>query len=153
ATFPSHTFYRKVFDLYNSAPGAASVLSGSFVPGDLGCLGPLVSLLPAGVFCVMHFLANVGSPSQDALTAGRMDWNPAKADRIFWRFQNDSGYTKLLNPINAVFDTAIQQRWWQIQAAEIHTLNVSAANQLFFAYGHINFSTGVADLAKAMAAL
>jgi hypothetical protein len=154
ATSASHTFYQKVFDLYNSAPGASSAMAGSFVPGDLGCAGPsLVSLLPAGVPCVVHFLANVGAPSQDALIAGRMDWSPARSDRAVLRFQNDSGRTKLLSPTNSVFDIATQQTWWQIHAAEIHTLSASAANQLLFAYGHINFSSGVADLAKAMAAL
>ena len=154
ATSASHTFYQRVFNLYNSAPGATSALPGSFVSGDLGCTGPsLISLLPGGVPCVMHFLANVGAPSQDALTAGRMDWNPARSDRISWRFQNESGHTKLLSPINSVFDIATRQRWWQIHAAEIHTLSALAANQLLFAYGHINFLTGVADLAKATAAL
>jgi hypothetical protein len=154
ATSASHAFYQKVFELYNSAPGASSAKGGSFVPGDLGCAGPsLVSLLPAGVPCVMHFLANVGAPSQDALTAGRMDWNLAGSDRIFLRFQNDSGHTKLLSPINSVFDIATQQRWWQIQAVETHTLSASAASQLLFAYGRINFSSGVADLAKAVVAL
>ena len=93
------------------------------------------------------------APSQDALTAGRIDWNPARSDRIFLRFQNDSGHTKLLSPINSVFDIATQQRWWQIHAVETHTLSASAANQLLFAYGRINFSSGVADLAKAAAAL
>jgi hypothetical protein len=154
ATSASHTFYQKVFELYNSAPSASSAKGGSFVPGDLGCAGPsLVSLLPAGVPCVIHFLANVGAPSQDALTAGRMDWNPARSDRIFLRFQNDRGDTKLLSPINSVFDIATQQRWWQIQAVETHTLRASAANQLLLAYGRINFSRGVADLAKAVGAL
>jgi hypothetical protein len=154
ATSASHTFYQKVFELYNSAPGARSAKGGSFVPGDLGCAGPsLVSLLPAGVPCVMHFLANVGAPSQDALTAGRIDWNPARSDRVFLRFQNDNGHTKLLSPINSVFDIATQQRWWQIQAVETHTLSASAANQVLFAYGRINFSSGVADLARAVAAL
>jgi hypothetical protein len=154
ATSASHGFYQKVFDLYNSAPGASSAMPGSFINGDLGCAGPsLVSLLPDGVPCVMHFLANIGAPSQDSLTAGRMDWNPARSDRVALRFQNDSGHTKLLNPINSVFDIGTQQRWWQIQAAETHILSASAANQLLFAYGHINFSSGVADLAKAVAAL
>ena len=154
ATSASHTFYQKVFELYNSAPGASSAKGGSFVPGDLGCAGPsLVSLLPAGVPCVAHFLANVGAPSQDALTAGRIDWNPARRDRIFLRFQTDNGHTKLLSPINSVFDIATQQRWWQIHAVETHTLSASAANQLLFAYGRINFSSGVADLAKAVVAL
>lgn len=153
-TSASHRFYRKLFDLYNSAPGASSAMPGSFVPGDLGCAGPsLVSLLPAGVPCVTHFLANVGSPSQDALTAGRMDWNPIASDRVFLRFQNNSGHTKLLSPISSVFDIGNQQKWWQIHLVETHTLSASAANQLLFAYGYINYSGGVADLAKAVATL
>jgi len=153
-TSASHIFYKKVFDLYNSAPGASSAMPGSFVPGDLGCAGPsLVSLLPAGVPCVMHFLANRGAPNQDALSAGRMDWNPARRDRVFFRFQNDSGHTKLLSPIDSVFDTETQQRWWQIHAVEIHTPSASIANQLLFAYANINFSTGVVNLARARAAL
>ncbi len=154
ATSASHAFYQKVFDLYNSAPGASSALPGSFVPGDLGCAGPsLVSLLPAGVPCVTHFLANVGTPRQDTLTAGRMDWNPTQSDRIYWRFQNNSGHTKLLSPINTVFDVGNQQRSWEIQAVETHTLSGSAANQFLFAYRHINYSSGVSDLAKAVATL
>ncbi len=153
-TSASHIFYKKVFDLYNSAPGASSAMPGSFVPGDLGCAGPsLVSLLPAGVPCVMHFLANLGAPNQDALSAGRMDWNPARSGRIFFRFQNDSGHTKLLSPIDSVFDIETQQRWWQIHAVEIHTPSASIANQLLFAYANINFSTGVVNLARARAAL
>src|SRR5439155_20241326 len=75
------------------------------------------------------------------------------SDRIFLRFKNDNGHTELLSPINSVFDIATQQRWSQIQAVETHTLSASAANQLLFAYGRINFSRGVADLAKAVAAL
>src|SRR5205814_345192 len=116
--------------------------------------GPsLISLLSAGVPCVVHFLANVGAPSQDALTAGRMDWTAATSDRVFLRFQNDSGHTKRLSPVNSVFDIATQQRWRQIQAVETHTLSATAANKLLFACGRINFSSGVADLAKAVAAV
>jgi hypothetical protein len=154
ATSASHTFYQRVFDLYNSAPGASSALPGSFAPGDMGCAGPsIASLLPAGVPCVMHFLSNLSTPSQDALTASRMDWNPTRSDRVFFRFQNDSGHTKILSPINSVFDVANQQRSWQIHAVETHTLSASTANQFLFAYGHVDFSSGVADLAKALATL
>jgi hypothetical protein len=34
----SHAFYKRMFDLYNAAPGANSAAPGSFVPGDLGTL-------------------------------------------------------------------------------------------------------------------
>jgi Carboxypeptidase regulatory-like domain/TonB-dependent Receptor Plug Domain len=154
ATSASHTFYQKLFDLYNSAPGASAAMPGSFVPGDLGCAGPsLVSLLPSDVPCVVHFLANLGTPNQDTLTAGRMDWNAARSDRLFLRFQNTSGHTTLVSPIKSVFDIGKQTKSWQIHAVETHTLSASAANQLLFAYGHINYSSGVADLAKAVATL
>ena len=148
----SHAFYEKLFDLYNAAPGANSASAGSFVKGDLGCAGPLRSLLPSDVPCVMHFLSNLGTPSQDVLTAARTDWN-LRNDRIFFRFQDDTGHTKSVSPINAVFDSNNQQKWWQIQAVETHTLGASAANQLLFAYAHINRAVGVADRARAVAAL
>jgi hypothetical protein len=77
-----------------------------------------------------------------------MDWNPARSDLIFLRFQNDSGHTKLLSPINSVFDIETQQRWWQIQAVEIHTPSASTANQLLFAYAHINSSTRSGESCK-----
>src|SRR5207249_8331376 len=56
-TSASDTLYKKIFNLYNAAPGASSAAAGSFVPGDLGCIGLPISL-GAGVPCVMHFLSN-----------------------------------------------------------------------------------------------
>jgi len=38
-TSASDTLYKKIFNLYNAAPGASSAAAGSFVPGDLGCIG------------------------------------------------------------------------------------------------------------------
>jgi hypothetical protein len=93
ANSASQAFYQKLFDLYNAAPGASSASAGSFVKGDLGCAGPLRSLFPADVPCVMHFLSNLGTPSQDVLTAVRTDWNLTRNDRIFFRFQDDTGHT------------------------------------------------------------
>src|SRR6266851_1060666 len=57
AASASDAFYKQLFNLYNAAPGASSATSGSFVPGDLGCIGLPISL-GAGVPCVMHFLSN-----------------------------------------------------------------------------------------------
>ena len=81
----SDAFYKKIFDLYNAAPGASSAVPGSFAPGDLGCEGAvLTSLLGQyGIPCVMHYLASLRVPSQDTLIAGRVDWNlGSRVDRF-----------------------------------------------------------------------
>lgn len=83
STSASHTFYKRLFDLYNAAPGARSASAGTFDPNDLGCLA--FSILGPGVPCAMHFTQGRSSPSQDALTAGRVDWNLNGSDRIFFR--------------------------------------------------------------------
>ena len=153
ATSASHAFYQKAFDLFNAAPGASTAAAGSFVHGDLGCAGPLSTLLGAGVPCVMHFLSNLSAPSQDALTAGRADWNIGKSDRVFARVLRDSGHTAQVSPVNPVFDHNNKQGWWQGQAIETHAFGPFAASQLLFAYARIDSSSGVPDRTKAVAAL
>lgn len=153
ATSASDTFYKKIFDLYNAAPGASSALAGTFQPADLGCVGQLATLLPSGVPCVMHFLSNLGNPSQDALTAGRVDWNPSASDRASFRLHHDSGHTTSLNAISRVFDHVAKQSWWQGQVIDAHMFGPSASSQFLFAYAHIDSSSGVVDHATAVAAL
>ena len=148
----SHAFYKQVFNLYNSAPGASTAAPGSFAPGDLGCAGVPISL-GSDVPCVMHYLASLRVPSQDALIAGRMDWNLGSSDRIFVRSQRDASRTTLPSAITPIFDKKTTQTWWQGQAIETHTFGPSAASQFLFAYAHIDNISGVDDRAKAIAAL
>jgi len=151
-TSASDTLYKKIFNLYNAAPGASSAAAGSFVPGDLGCIGLPISL-GAGVPCVMHFLSNRGSPSQDALTAARGDWNLSGSDHISFRVQHDAGHTTFFNhPISSLFDNKVKQTWWQGQAIATHSFGPSAASQFLLAYSHIDSSSGVDDLVKSLAA-
>jgi len=151
-TSASDTLYKKIFNLYNAAPGASSAAAGSFVPGDLGCIGLPISL-GAGVPCVMHFLSNRGSPSQDALTAACGDWNLSGSDRISFRVQHDAGHTTFFNhPISSLFDNKVKQTWWQGQAIATHSFGPSAASQFLLAYSHIDSSSGVDDLVKSLAA-
>jgi hypothetical protein len=148
----SDAFYKQLFNLYNAAPGASSAASGSFVPGDLGCIGLPVSL-GSGVPCVMHFLSSRAIPSQDALTATRVDWNLSSSDRIFFRLQRDAGQTTFFaSPLTPIFDNRSKQTWWQGQAIETHTFGASAANQFLFAYSHTDSVFGVDDRTKAVAA-
>jgi len=149
----SDTFYNKLFNLYNAAPGASSAAPGSFVRGDLGCGGLAISL-GAVVPCVMHFISSRGVPSQDTLTATRVDWNLSKSDRIFFRLQRDASHTTFYaSPITPIFDKISKQTWWQGQTILTHTFGPSAASQFLFAYAHIDNASGVDGRAKAVAAV
>jgi hypothetical protein len=152
----SDAFYKKIFDLYNAAPGASSAAPGSFAPGDLGCEGAvLTSLLGQyGIPCVMHYLASLRVPSQDTLIAGRVDWNLGSSSRVFFRVQRDASHTTFLpSAITPIFDKKSRQTWWQGQVIETHTFGSSAASQLLFAFAHVDSASGVDNRAKAMAAL
>jgi hypothetical protein len=99
----------------------------------------------------MHYLDNRGSPSQDALTAARVDWNIGRSDRIFFRVRRDLGHMTFYNhPITAIFDNKAKQTWWQGQAIATHTFSPSAASQFLVAFAHLDFSFGVDALAKSL---
>jgi hypothetical protein len=130
----SDTFYRKIFKVYNSAPGAASAKPGT--PNDpLGC-GPFAGPNGLGTTapCSDYFIVDRGRPSYDALVAGRIDWNISKSDRAFFRLQYDQGrsafYTDAISP---VFDVDLNQPWWQGQIVETRTFGSSAASQFLLA--------------------
>jgi hypothetical protein len=134
AASASDAFYRKVFNLYNAATGAASAKPGT--PTDpLGCggfTGPngLGTIAP----CADYFIVDRGRPSQDALVSGRIDWNLSRNDRAFFRLQYDQGHGALYtDPISPVFDTDLNQPWWQSQMVETHTFSPSAASQFLLA--------------------
>jgi hypothetical protein len=98
-------FYRKIFSLYEAAPGASSARPGSFTDA-LGC-GPFTGPngLGTNVPCTRHFLVSRGRPSGDTLTSARVDWNMGKNDRAFLRLQYDQGRGAFLtDPINPAFD-------------------------------------------------
>ena len=89
-------FYRKIFGLYNAAPGASSASPGSFNSNDpTGCTGftglgtdPRTNM---PVPCALHFVSNRSRPSKDTLASVRLDWNASKSDRAFLRLQYDHG--------------------------------------------------------------
>jgi len=146
----SDAFYKKIFNLYKAAPGASSATPGTFVQGELGC--GVFGVLGPGVPCMMHFLSNRGNPSQDTLTAGRMDWSLSRSDRIFSRLQHDSGHSTFNNdPISSVFDDQSRQQWWQGQVVVTHAFGSSAAIQFLLAGSYLDATFGVNDVSKSLA--
>ena len=131
----SDVFYRRIFSLYNAAPGASSARPGSF--GDpLGCTAFKDSKTGLGINlpCAVHFLTTRGRPSEDTLTSGRVDWNMGKNDRAFVGLQYDRGLNPVVSdPITPAFDADFNQPWWQGRLIETHTFNSAAANQFLVA--------------------
>ncbi|HKU24648.1 MAG TPA: carboxypeptidase regulatory-like domain-containing protein, partial [Candidatus Sulfotelmatobacter sp.] len=124
------TFYRRIFKLYNAAPGASSASPGGFSPATdpTGCTG--FQALGPGVPCAVHFVTTRSIPSADTLTSGRVDWNVSRNDRAFLQMQYDQGHVPIaVDPISALFDAVGNQPWWQGEFIETHTFGSSAANQ------------------------
>jgi hypothetical protein len=156
-TSPSDAFYKQIFNLYNSTPGAASAIPGGFDPQDpTGCTGFVDKATGFGIdkYCAVRFITTRGRPSQDALTSGRLDWNPNGSDRIFLRIQGERGlgafYT---DPINAAFDADYDVSLWQGQFVETHTFGPTAANQFLVAGSDHSFFWQTSHPAQALAAL
>jgi Carboxypeptidase regulatory-like domain len=128
-------FYRKMFSLYNAAPGASSAIAG--VPGGgLGCAGfsDPASGLGIAVPCASSFLPTRDRPSQNTLTASRVDWNGSGSDRAFLRLQYSAGRNAIAtDPISPLFDANYNQPSWQGQVIETHTFGASAASQFLMA--------------------
>ena len=147
----SDAFYRKIFSIYDSAPGASKSMPGNF--GDpLGCPAGF-TLLGSTTPCTRHFLTVRESAAHDALTEGRVDWNASASDRLFVQLQNDRGfYPSYLDFINPLFDAGVNSPSWQGQALETHIFGAHAANQLLLAFNYINPSFYLTHSAQAVSA-
>lgn len=135
-TSPSDAFYKKIFNLYNSAPGAGAAMPGGFSVADpTGCTGFVGPKTPQGQLgvdlpCALKLLATRGLPSEDSLTSGRVDWNASTKDRAFLQIQYDRGQVPIaVDPISPFFDAVGDQPWWQGELIETHTFGSSAASQ------------------------
>jgi hypothetical protein len=121
----SDVFYRRIFALYDAAPGANCT-------GFTGLGIDQRTNLP--VPCARYFFSDRSRPSQDSLVSGRLDWNAGQRDRAFLRLQYDHGRSPInTDPINSAFDADFSQPWWQAQVIETHTFGSSAASQFLVA--------------------
>ena len=157
----THAFYRKIFDLYDSAPlgpGASAVHNG--VPGDsLGCAGFVDPNIPPNdphgvgkdVPCSVSFIKNRGRPSQDTLTSGRVDWNTSRSDRVFLRLERDGGVSAGSNdPINSMFDQDGSSGWWKGEVVETRSFGPSVATQFLMGVSFYSGMYGVKNLAQSL---
>lgn len=150
----SDAFYKKIFNLYDAAPGAISAVSGGFTPGDLGCAGFVGPHgLGTSVACARHFIVTRGRPSQDALTSGRVDWDIGPSDRAFFRLQYDTGHSAAhTDPISPLFDADFKNPWWQGQLNETHIFGSSGASQFLLAGSYLAPILGLTNPSQGLSA-
>jgi hypothetical protein len=151
----SDAFYRKIFGLYDAAPGANVTNPGASPTDPLGCNGfsDINTGLGIDIPCARYFFTTRSRPSQDALTSGRLDWNISARDHAFFRLQYDHGLGAIGDdPISSVFDSDFTQPWWQAQILETHPFGPSAANQFLLAGSHFAGIFQVKNPSQALAA-
>jgi hypothetical protein len=112
-------FYRKVFDLYNNAPGherAVLTTTGSGPLQDGSGNGGCAALAgtPTGTGrvlgqdtpCTQSWAATVPGSQSEWLLSTRIDYNVNSKHRLFWRFKTDHGNSPSnQSPITPLFDT------------------------------------------------
>lgn len=157
STSASHKFYKRVFDLYNSTPGASRATPGNFNPQDpTGCFGWKDPNNPNGLgtseACSVHFFENLSHPSSESIISGRIDWDIATNDQAFLLVQYDHGRRAIgVDPINSAFNAFATQPWWQGQLSETHTISGTAANQFLLAGSYNSQRQGVVNPAQTQA--
>ena len=150
----SHKFYRQIFDLYNSTPGASKAIPGNFNAQDpTGCFGWTDPKNPNGLGtsepCAVHFFENLYHPHSESMVSGRADWNIGAEDRVFLLVQYDYGQrAQWVDPISSAFNAFSTQPWWQGQLNETHTSNTTIANQFLLASNYMYQKWGVSNPAR-----
>lgn len=155
---PSDKFYQEMFNLWNAAPGANAATPGDF--GSSGCHGwkdptdpNAPNRLGVNVPCGVHYLENVGAPSNDSIVSGRLDWDLKATDRLFLLAQYGSGKTPVhVDAITPLFNDYCRQSTWQGQLSETHTIGPTAANQFLIAGTFLNRTCSVANPVQTMTA-
>jgi hypothetical protein len=155
---PSDKFYQQMFNLWNAAPGANAATPGDF--GSSGCHGwkdptdpNAPNRLGVNVPCGVHYLENVGAPSNDSIVSGRLDWDLKATDRLFLLAQYGNGKTPVhVDAISPLFNDYCRQSTWQGQLSETHTIGPTAANQFLIAGTFLNRTCSVANPVQTMTA-
>ncbi len=121
-------FYRNIFKLYSSAPGASSATP---VPGG-GCAD--FTGLAVNIPCALQFRSVAGNNTQEYLWNARVDHNFSDRDRAYVSVQRDLGVQPTwTDSISPLFDAFSRQPEMNGQISENHTFGVSAVNQFILA--------------------
>ncbi len=155
STSASDAFYRKLFALYNNAPGAGRATPGSFYD-PLGCTQQFVGPdgLGTTVPCAVHYETTLSGPTYESLVSGRVDWSIGLEDSVFASVAYSYGHqSTFIDPISPAFSGSNNQPWWQGQLVETHSFGHSAVNQLVLAGWRFKIFLELENSSEAFAAL
>ncbi|HLJ28198.1 MAG TPA: TonB-dependent receptor [Candidatus Angelobacter sp.] len=115
-------FYQNIFNLYNTAPGAAGATPSANCPVSIPSL--------AGTPCVLTFRSTAGNFTHEYLMALRIDHKFNDNNSIFGRVQTDRGVqATITDPINSVFNVQSNQPEYQGQMGWTHIVNSNSVNE------------------------
>ncbi len=160
------SFYQKMFNLYNSAPGlnrAVPVTNGNDPlqdsTGGMGC-GSLAgtptgtgAIFGVDASCALAWVTNASAATSDWLASGRVDYNLSANQKLFLRFKTDQGYSPFgINDISPLFIDI--RRWPDYEGQVNHTLVITPrlVNNFIGSVTYNDYVTSVPHLAAALQA-
>ena len=122
-------FYQKIFNVYNSAPGAASAAPVTS-DGDGGCGGLTFTGLAAGAPCALQLRATPADINKEYLWSTRVDHIFSEKDRGYIRILRDNGFQPTYaSPFGSTFNEQSNQPQMQGQVSETHVFGPNSVNQ------------------------
>jgi hypothetical protein len=139
-------FYRRIFALYNAAPGINRAAPAANSCGGLGAIPTTGSTV-----CLDTFRSDVTNGNREWLLTTRVDYNFNDNNKLFVRFKNDRGfqptYTDAINPI---FNTQSNQPEDEGQVNYTHVFSPTLVNSFI---GSVLWYSSIFQSANQQAAL
>ncbi len=134
-------FYKSMFALYNSAPGAtrATPVAGGGCGTFTGFAGN----------CALQFQSSAGNYTHEWNLVGRVDQIVGPNDRVFLQLSTDHGtQASFTDPISSVFNVQSVQPQYQGQLNWTHSFGTAAVNQFIGSAVHYDAIFGTNPAAR-----
>lgn len=135
-------FYQNMFNLWNSAPGAAGAQNNLPQGTDQnnapitgpGCPSSFSPFGDTTTPCAVSFRSTAGNFTHEWLLTARVDQNIGDHDRAYLHFRDDHGLqATYTDPINSIFNAQSDQPQYEGQLNETHSFGGNATNQFILA--------------------
>ncbi len=131
--------YQKAATIWQAAPGFST---GVAIPASTSCVDPLTgtqidSAGTATAGCIQSFTSSPALPAKETLLIGRFDQNIGAQDRLFFRFDIDTGtQATYADPISGSFSAASYQPEYNNSLNWTHAFSGTATNQFVAAISY-----------------
>lgn len=133
AEFPT---YQKLFNLWASAPGAASAQPITPTPGD-ACSSLVLPGFTAGTPCAATFQGTPTALASEYILAFRVDQKISDRDNAYFRYKLDHGVQPTyLSAISPNSDAISNQPSWDTQFNETHIFGPRSTNSFMATLSH-----------------